>query len=381
MTNPPSVGTIDVLMISTSYPADLSDWRGLFMRHLVEAFARREDLTLRLWAPPGEMPSNVVPATTASDREWLAALMAAGGIAHLVRQKGPRAMTAPLRLLSMLHRAYRRDATVALYHVNWLQNALPLPRNGRPVLITVLGNDFQMLKLPGMRALLRRACRDRAVAICPNADWMVPELETVFGDRARVEAVPFGIDPCWFDLRRSPQGNDKRKWLCVSRLTRAKLGNLLEHGQAFFDGGERELHLFGPMQESIDLPAWVHYHGPVSPGELCRQWFPNAQGLITLSQHAEGRPQVMLEAMAAGLPIIASGIPAHANFIRHGETGWLSDSPAQLAAAFAALEQADVNARTGLAARRWAAEHIGTWDDCAGRYLRIYRQLLEQSPR
>src|SRR6476659_568880 len=113
--------TIDTLMVSTSYPANLSDWRGLFMRHLVEAFARRDDLTLRLWAPPGEMPSNVVPATTASEREWLAALMAAGGIAHLVRQKGPRAMTAPLRLLSMLHRAYRRDATVDLYHVNWLQ--------------------------------------------------------------------------------------------------------------------------------------------------------------------------------------------------------------------------------------------------------------------
>lgn len=372
---------IDALMVSTSYPADLSDWRGLFMRHLVDAFARREDLTLRLWAPPGEMPSNVVSATTAPEREWLAALMAAGGIAHLVRQKGPRAVTAPLRLLSMLRRTYRRNASVDLYHVNWLQNALPLPRNGRPVLITVLGNDFQMLKLPGMRALLRRVCRDRAVAICPNADWMVPELEAVFGDRARVESVAFGIDPCWFNVQRSLPDNGIRKWLCVSRLTKAKLGSLLDHGRAFFDGGDRELHVFGPMQESIELPAWVHYHGPVSPDELCRQWFPQAHGLITLSQHAEGRPQVMLEAMAAGLPIIASGIPAHANFIRHGVTGWLCDSPAQLAAAFAALEQADANMRTGLAGRRWAAEHIGTWDDCAARYLRIYHQLLEQSPR
>jgi len=307
-------------------------------------------------------------------------LMALGGIAHLLRTQRARGALSALRLLRMLRSLYRRESP-DVYHVNWLQNALPLPRNGRPVLITVLGNDFQMLKLPGMRALLRAVCRGRAVAICPNADWMVPELEAVFGDRARVEAVPFGIDPCWFDLHRSLPVDGIRRWLCVSRLTRAKLGNLLEQGQAFFDGDGRELHLFGPMQESIALPGWVHYHGPASPDVLCRQWFPQAHGLITLSQHAEGRPQVMLEAMAAGLPIIASDIPAHANFIRHADTGFLCGSPTQLAEAFGALEDPDVNLRTGLAARRWAAEQIGTWDDCAGRYLRIYRQLLEQSPR
>ena len=43
------------------------------------------------------------------------------------------------------------------------------------------------------------------------------------------------------------------------------------------------------MQESADLPDWVNYHGPASPGTLCREWFPSAHGLITLSQHAEGR--------------------------------------------------------------------------------------------
>lgn len=371
--------TIDTLMVSTSYPSDLSDWRGLFMRHLVDAFARRDDVALRLWAPPGDMPSNVTPATTAPERQWLATLMAAGGIAHLMRQQGVRALMAPLRLLSMLARVYRRNANVDLYHVNWLQNALPLPRNGRPVLITVLGNDFQMLGLPGMRPLLRRVCRGRAVAICPNADWMVPRLQSTFGDCARVVFVPFGIDPCWFDVARSPTDAGVRKWLCVSRLTKAKLGGLLDQGAAFFAAPGRELHLFGPMQEPIELPDWVHYHGPISPEALCRDWFPHVQGLISLSRHAEGRPQVMLEAMAAGLPIIASDIPAHANLIQHRQTGWLCGSSAELAEAFAALEDTAVNTQAGEASRRWASAHIGTWDDCAGRYLRVYRALLEQS--
>lgn len=369
--------TIDTLMVSTSYPADLSDWRGLFMRHLVEAIARREDLALHLWAPPGETPANVECVSDPDETRWLSTLMAAGGIAHLMRQKGARALTSPLTLLSMLGRVYRRTEAIDLYHVNWLQNALPLPRNGRPALITVLGSDFQLLKLPGMKHLLRRACRGRAVAICPNADWMVPALQAAFGDVARVSFVPFGIDPAWFRIERSPSASGPCRWLCVSRLTRGKLGALFEHGARFFAGAGRELHLFGPMQEQIKVPAWVHFHGPTSPDTLCREWFPGAEGLITLSQHAEGRPQVMLEAMAGGLPIVASDLAAHASFLRHGETGWLCNNAQTLGEGLAALEDHGINRRIGTSAREWATHHVGTWDDCAERYVRIYRELLQ----
>jgi glycosyltransferase involved in cell wall biosynthesis len=369
--------SIRTLMVSTSYPVDLSDWRGLFMRYLVEAFARREDLALNLWAPPGETPANVVSVANSDETQWLSTLMAAGGVAHLMRQKGVRALTSPLKLLSMLRRVYRRTDPIDLYHVNWLQNALPLPRNGRPALITVLGSDFQLLQLPGMKHLLRRACRGRAVAICPNADWMVPALQTAFGDVARVSFVPLGIDPAWFRVERSPPAGGPRQWLCVSRLTRGKLGALFEHGAQFFADTGRELHLFGPMQEQVAVPAWVHFHGPTSPDTLCREWFPGAEGLITLSQHAEGRPQVMLEAMASGLPIIASNLPAHASFLRHGETGWLCDDVQTLGAGLAALEDTPTNRRIGLNAREWVAQHVGTWDDCAERYVQIYRGLLQ----
>jgi len=51
------------------------------------------------------------------------------------------------------------------------------------------------------------------------------------------------------------------------------------------------------------------YHGPVSPDNLWGKWFPLCSGLITLSHHDEGKPQVMIEAMVAGLPVIASDMP------------------------------------------------------------------------
>src|SRR3546814_10537444 len=97
------------------------------------------------------------------------------------------------------------------------------------------------------------------------------------------------------------------------------------------------------MEEEVELPGWVHYHGPASPRLLADEVFPAARGLITLSQHAEGRPQVLLEAMAASLPIVASAMPAHASIVAPGETGLICHSTGQMAAA---LDRLDIAAAT-----------------------------------
>lgn len=370
----PAHDPIKVLFISTSYPSDRTDWRGVFIRNLLQAMARRPETSLCVWSPPGDMPAGVEYVTTPNERGWLSDLMSRGGIAHALRHGGLRAISVPLRLISLLRGVYVRESAPDIYHINWLQNALPLPHDGRPLLVTVLGTDMQLLKLPLMTFMLRRACRARKVAICPNAEWMVPDLTRRFGDMARVEAVPFGIDPEWYSLQRAPSASPAR-WLCVSRLTRAKLGPLFEWCEPLFSRGKRELHLFGPMQETIAVPDWVHYHGPATPQQLRDEWFPQACALITLSRHAEGRPQVILEAMAAGLPIVASRLPAHTDLITHREDGWICDDAAGLSHALDVIEEPQLNLAMGQRGRDRVLADIGTWDDCAARYFALYRQL------
>lgn len=362
-----------VLMVSTSYPANSGDWRGVFIRHIADALARREDMRLRLWSPPGEIPVNATYAATPGEKEWLAQLMQAGGIAHLMRNRGVRGFTTPLQLLWMQRSLYRRERDIDVLHVNWLQNALALKRNATPLLVTVLGTDMALLRLPGMTAALRRVFRGRSVFICPNAAWMVPELERRFGDLVHVRHVSFGIDPRWYAIERVPE--IPPRWLCVSRLTKAKIGTLFSWGDAPFSGAKRELHLFGPMQEPLAVPDWVHYHGAATPADLCSKWFPKAHGLVTLSAHAEGLPQVMLEAMAATLPIIASRIPAHADLLEHGSTGSLCNSSGEFAAALDELDDNVRNREIGLRARDFVCDSVGTWDDCAARYAEIHKEL------
>jgi glycosyltransferase involved in cell wall biosynthesis len=87
----------------------------------------------------------------------------------------------------------------------------------------------------------------------------------------------------------------------------------------------------------------------------------------------------MLEAMAAGLPIIASDISAHSSFLSHCETGYLLGDNQSLDTLIAQIESPEINKMIGAAARDWAMKNVGTWGDCAERYVSRYRRLLSNS--
>lgn len=367
-----------VLLTATSYPSTESDWKGLFIREQVAAIARRPDIELATWTPPGPLPANVSRATFADDESWLDQLMGRGGIAHLLRRRPVRGVLSGIELVHRHRRACKRS-NVDLYHVNWLQNAIGLPRDSKPALVTALGSDMKLLRLPGMRQTLRHRLGARATAICPNAGWMVPPLRQAFGDIATVRLVPFGIDPRWYSMLRRFESNPTPVWLCVSRLTERKIGPLFDWTAPYFSQGQAQLHLIGPMQEPLSLPPWAHWHGPATPRALRDSWFPQATGLISLSKHDEGRPQVMLEALASGLPIIASRLPAHDDLLASGDGGVLVDSADATRTALAALSDPAANLALGLRGRARMQGQIGTWDDCAERYVDVYRGLCAQA--
>lgn len=369
-----------VMIISSSYPQNDQDWKSVFIRQMVSSLAQKSSIILSYWGPGGKLPENVTYSPLAAESKWLNKMMELGGLAHIFRYGSSRRYLILLKYLFFLRRCCIRQKKIDLYHVNWLQNILPLWSKKVPLLITVLGSDFGFLHLPGMTWLIRCALKNKHSILAPNAEWMMEDLERKFGDISRIVPVPLGINECWFDVYEKRKEVLPRKWIVVTRLTSKKIGRLFEWGENIFkkkDG--HELHLFGPMQESINLPEWVVYHGPTFPDELLEKWFPVAAGLISMSQHDEGRPQVMLEAMAAGLPIIASDIPAHRNFIVHKKSGWLVDSEDSFVSGVQWLSHEENKIIITSDARRWVKEEVGTWADCADRYEQLYHRLISDS--
>jgi glycosyltransferase involved in cell wall biosynthesis len=163
----------------------------------------------------------------------------------------------------------------------------------------------------------------------------------------------------------------------VTRLTAGKLGPLFEWTEGLFRSPGRELHLIGPQQDkTIHIPDWVKYQGPASPEQLRMESFPRATRLLSLSTHPEGRPQVMLEAMAAGLPILASSNPAHVDLVTHRGTGWICNESTDFEAGLSFIEDSGNNSDMGDLAREQARLRFGDWDDCASRYANLYEELL-----
>lgn len=129
----------------------------------------------------------------------------------------------------------------------------------------------------------------------------------------------------------------------IGRLDPVKrLPDLLEATRLL--AGRIHLHVFGdgaerPVIESeivrLNLAQHVTLHGSVPHAQIAHQQI----GLLVLPSIAEGLPMVLIEAMAARIPIVATDAPGIRDVIRHNHNGLLvpPKSPTRLAAAIEAM--------------------------------------------
>lgn len=168
----------------------------------------------------------------------------------------------------------------------------------------------------------------------------------------------------------------------VGRLSREKgldvmldalslLGNLGPELCVLGDGGERPD--LTQRVTRLSLEGRVHWHGLVpEAGRLYR-----AFDLFVLSSRTEGTPISLFEAMAAGIPIVATGVGGVPDVLRLSE-GWLvpPENPRLLADAIASVLR-DPREAAGRAARaRQRLEETYGLDSWLDAYDRLYRSII-----
>jgi phosphatidylinositol alpha-mannosyltransferase len=216
-----------------------------------------------------------------------------------------------------------------------------------------------------VRLAVSEAARRHAARTCPG----------------EYEIVPNGLDTARFARLPGPRGEgrvvfvgrpDRRKGLPV--LLRAVAG-LPE---------ARRVDLVGVTQHELvraangvprgELDA-VHAYGRVSDAVRDRL-LARADVLCAPALEGESFGLVLLEAMAAGVPVVASRVAGYADLMG-SDVGLLvppGDPGALRAALRRALGDADLRARMGAAGRRHA--HAFDWDRVAARVIGAYRVAL-----
>jgi glycosyltransferase involved in cell wall biosynthesis len=219
------------------------------------------------------------------------------------------------------------------------------------------------------------------VVLSPSAasDGRLAELGV---DPDRVARWDRGVDISRFDpaLRTPGRFGGELNLLYAGRLTREKGADLL--AEAFLAARKRDprLHLVlaggGPEEPMLRERLGEHatFLGWLSGEELARAYA--SADIFLFASRTDTFGQVLLEAQASGLPVVAVAEGGPLSLVRHGETGLLCppDAPA-LAAAVVELA-ANPQRRDALAAAALAEVRLRTWDAALERLADGYRRAL-----
>ena len=138
------------------------------------------------------------------------------------------------------------------------------------------------------------------------------------------------------------------------------------------DGPEKENLI--ALANNLNLASCVNFI-PSCPPSLVANHLENSDVFI-ISSHSEGRPNVVLEAMASGLPIIATNIPGNNELINHLDTGLLfEDDDIRSLSQFidALISSEETRENLGRRAHEYIINNKLTWAACANNYQKLYK--------
>jgi glycosyltransferase involved in cell wall biosynthesis len=401
---------LDLLFLTQTYPRFAGDTAGPFIRDLALGLARGGDRVTVL----------------APHAEGLAAAWEEGGVEVITfryaperwevlgygrsleadeRVKGCAALAAPLYALA-LRRAVRRQLSRRRYdlvHAHWIVPNGVIAAGASlavPLAIGLHGSDVFLAEKAGVRRLARWALgRARLLTGCsPELVDRVRALGGFPAERSRV--IPYGVDVAAFSPAPGRRGIWRAKLgipaeapliLGVGRMATKKGFQVLLEVLPGLLAAQPEAHVVlaggGDLLERFAAvaaawPGRVHL-----PGSVLRDTLPDlyrAADLFVLPAvhdrkgNVDGLPNVILEAMASGLPVVASGISGIPLAVENGRTGLLvpEGEPSRLLEALLELLGDRGQAREMGERGRRKAESELTWDAVAARYREAYLPAL-----
>ncbi len=213
----------------------------------------------------------------------------------------------------------------------------------------------------------------------------------------KVIVVPNGVDTEKFkprgkenarDLLNLPQ--DKNIILFVGALRSIKGVDYLIEAAKKFVGTNTELYMVGrddglkkslvKMAQERKIIDFIKFIGPVNHEDI-PLWI-SASDILVLPSLSEGRPNVILEALACEVPVVATDVGGIPELMINGETGYLvpAKNPPELSEKInKLLEDENLRKKMGKIGRQSITQRGLTWEAHAKKTVDIYSKLLQSS--
>ena len=351
------------LLFSTLYPSSARPLHGIFVETRLRELLRHGAVQTRVVAPVPWYWS----AQSANKKYAAVAATPARETHHGIDVRHPRYLTIPKVgmtlapfLLALGARSALREVQrdgfdfdvidAHYYYPDGVAAAMLARWFGKPLVITARGTDVNLIpdyRLP--RLLIQWAARQAQASVGVSAA-LVERLRALAVDPGRLHLMRNGVDPQRFKPQAPAQARAELG-LTGSPIVLA-VGNLQEHkGQRLAIDALRHLRVKHPQARLVivgdgpDGPALraqavalgladnVHFAGLVPNAELAR-WY-SAADVLMLGSSREGWPNVLLEAMACGTPVVATAVGGIPEVVQNTSVGRLvaQREPAAFAAA------------------------------------------------
>ncbi len=235
----------------------------------------------------------------------------------------------------------------------------------------------------GFFSVISRELKNRLVA-----EAFIPE--------SLIAVIPNGVDTTVFSPQNPsqsirdlvPEGFKGKIIVCVGRLVEEKdYGNLFSALECLKKIGRDDFHLVlvgdGGLRKSLEeqvkrkgLSACATFAGIRTD---INKLLPGAD-LFVMSSKSEGLPVALLEAMACGLPVIATSVGGIPEVVENGKNGLLvppGDSNALAAEIDRALNDLELARQLGRNARKMVEQSFSR-DKMVGEYTNLYLKLFDK---
>ena len=200
----------------------------------------------------------------------------------------------------------------------------------KPVVVTARGTDINLIAQYALPRRMIRWAANNAAGVIAVSQALKEKLVGLGAVRERIQVLRNGVDLEFFRPaeRKGAPGNRRKVLLSV--------GNLLEfkgHGIAIealrslpdceliIAGSGPDQAMFEAVARRLGVFERVRFAGAL-PQELLREQYAAADALI-LASSREGWPNVLLEAMACGTPVVACRVGGTPEIVTAPEAGVL----------------------------------------------------------
>ena len=273
--------------------------------------------------------------------------------------------------------------------------ALAAAFSGFPNVITIHGNMRTVAKVNHARVFSYQWCAARLEQlILPKVDGVIcisDYAQSLASNAARKTwLIPNAVSSQFF--RKRVPVSDPQDILCIASICLHKNQNSLIRALdavaarrafrlVFLGEGHDSDPYFAEFKELIKTRPWCVYKGFVSNDQL-DQFFSRAVALA-LPSLEDNCPMVILEAAAAGVPVMAAKAGGIPSLVQDGHTGILFD-PRDLNSMAAAAERYlsdPIFAKTMADNARTVAEATFTSARISKQHIEVYREVLDGTKR